>query len=75
MFEAGYSKKSVCTITAFIFFLDILINVDHGALPAAAVAIKEDLKLPNVQFGTLGSLVFLGLMSGSIFATFIVNKI
>jgi MFS family permease len=58
-------------VCAFLFFLDVLINVDHGALPSAAVAIKEELDMPNVALGTLGSLVFLGLVTGSLCAAYV----
>ena len=73
MFEVGYKKASVLCVCGFIFFLDILINVDHGALPSASVVLKDDLNLSNVQFGSLGSLVFLGLVMGSVCATFMLN--
>lgn len=56
-----------------MFFLDMLINVDHGALPAASVALKNDLNMGNVELGSLGSLVFLGLVIGSGSATLILN--
>ena len=57
-----------------LFFLDININLDHGALPSAATSIKEDLNLPNARFGTLGSMVFLGLVSGSLCAPYLFSK-
>lgn len=50
-------------------YCDILINVDHGCIPAATVVMKMDLHLDNFQLGTLGSMVFLGLTVGSAFAT------
>ena len=71
--QIGYSSKKVQFVCAFLFFLDILINVDHGALPSAAVAIKEDMNMPNALFGSLGSLVFLGLALGSLCATFMLG--
>ena len=49
----------------------MLINFDHGVLPAAAMVIKEDLTLTNAQLGWLGSIVFLGLAIGSIAASYI----
>ena len=56
-----------------MFFMDILINVDHGALPAATVFLKKDLNLDSVKLGVLGSLVFGGLVFGSLCATLFVN--
>jgi predicted MFS family arabinose efflux permease len=46
--------------------LDILINVDHGALPSAAVSIKDEFDMPNAKFGALGSMVYMGLVAGSL---------
>jgi MFS family permease len=69
--QIGYSSKSIMLVCTFLFFLDILINLDHGALPAASVSIKTDLKMENVWYGTMGSLVFLGLVIGSLASTFI----
>ena len=51
----------------------MLINVDHGTIPAATVVMKEDLDLDNVSLGILGSLVFLGLALGKIL--FITSRI
>jgi hypothetical protein len=41
-----------------------MINFDHGIIPAATTALKEDLKISNVNLGLLGSLVYLGLVLG-----------
>ena len=54
-----------------ILLVNMLINFDHGVLPAAAMVIKEDLTLTNAQLGWLGSIVFLGLAIGSIAASYI----
>jgi hypothetical protein len=51
-----------------IFFLNILINVDHGAIPAATTTLKRELGLDNVSLGTIGSLVYLGLVLGAMSA-------
>ena len=37
---------------------NILVNVDHGCIPAATVTIKRDLHLDNASLGVLGSVVF-----------------
>ena len=53
---------------SFLFWVilvtDVLINVDHGCIPAASIYIKKDLDLNNVTLGVLGSMVFLGLTIG-----------
>jgi MFS family permease len=48
--------------------LNILINIDHGAIPAATTILKRELGLDNVSLGTIGSLVYLGLVLGAISA-------
>ena len=57
----------------FVFFINMAVNLDHGAIPAATKILKVDLNLDNQQLGTLGSLVFIGLTLGSLTATFIVS--
>ena len=46
-----------------------MINVDHGSLPGCFNAIKEKLEVGNLGFGILGSIVFVGLIFGSIAAS------
>lgn len=55
-------------IFLLIFFINILINVDHGALPAGAKTLQEELGLDQTSFGAIGSLVYLGLVLGAISA-------
>ena len=57
-----------------IFYLNLIINVDHGVMPAGTVYIKDSLNLNNKQYGLLGSVVFFGLVLGSLAATVIFNK-
>ena len=42
----------------------MLANVDHGAIPAATKVLKDDLYLNNQQLGSLGSIVFIGIVTG-----------
>ena len=51
-------------VYGLIFFCNLLINVDHGTIPAATLSLKNDLGVDNVALGFLGSLVFLGLTLG-----------
>ena len=55
-------------IFLLIFYLNILVNVDHGAIPAATTVLKRELNLDNVALGTIGSIVYLGLVLGAISA-------
>lgn len=73
--EIGLNSKTLFCLCVLLSILDININLDHGALPSAGTKIKEDLKLPNATFGTLGSMVFLGLVGGSMVASFIFGKV
>lgn len=73
--EIGFHNRTIMIVCGFIFFLDVLINLDHGALPAAANAIKEQTKMPNVQIGSLGSMVFLGLVCGSICGAVVLGRL
>jgi len=49
------------------------LNFDHGAVPAASKSIKGEMDIGNEMLGALGSLVFLGIVGGSVFATVIFN--
>ena len=54
--------------------MNLLINFDHGVMPAGAVEMKKDLNLNNIEYGWLGSVVFIGLTIGSIAASFTYQK-
>eukprot|EP01017_Pseudomicrothorax_dubius_P035288 TRINITY_DN491_c0_g1_i4.p1 TRINITY_DN491_c0_g1~~TRINITY_DN491_c0_g1_i4.p1 ORF type:complete len:611 (+),score=66.14 TRINITY_DN491_c0_g1_i4:84-1916(+) len=57
-----------------ILLVNILVNLDHGILPAATKEIRRDLKLNDVELGVLGSIVYLGLVLGSILAGYLFQK-
>ena len=48
-----------------IFFTNLMINMDHGILPACTAEVRDDLDLNNWQLGLLGSLVYLGQVTGT----------
>lgn len=56
-------------VLSFCFIImtitNILINIDHGCLPACTVTIKRDLNIDNASLGFLGSVVYIGLLVGS----------
>ena len=58
------SKKVLNFIFAIVFFTNLMINVDHGILPACTKEVKRDLDLDNANLGLLGSLVYAGLVIG-----------
>ena len=64
-FEKEYSPRAVYGLFVLIFLSNVLINVDHGALPGCFDQVKEKFSINNFQFGILGSVVFGGLTIGS----------
>ena len=42
-------------------------NFDHGIIPALNTTLKKEFSLNNMEMGSLGSMVYLGNMIGSIF--------
>jgi len=59
------SNCGLMTCFIIICITNILVNVDHGCIPACTVTIKRDLNLDNASLGFLGSVVFIGLLVGS----------
>lgn len=51
--------------------MNVLVNFDHGVMPAGAMEMKQDFGLTNTEFGWLGSIVFIGLTLGAISASFL----
>ena len=70
-YRRPYSKYRRKLIFILICIINILINCDHGAIPAGTTELKEAKNLSNIQLGTIGSLVYLGLVLGSISGGFI----
>lgn len=66
-FYRHYRWSSIKLIYALLFFCNLLINIDHGTIPAATLNLKIDLGIDNVALGFLGSLVFLGLTLGNLY--------
>jgi hypothetical protein len=61
------SNKMRWFLFAVFIILQILMNVDHGTLPAAVVNIREDLHIKDDTIGVFGSFVFLGNLIGIFF--------
>lgn len=68
IFHRPFGKFKRKLIFGLIFFINILINIDHGAIPAATTVLKREHNLDNVSLGIIGSLVYLGLVIGAISA-------
>ena len=43
-----------------------VINLDHGIIPACSSQLRAELMIDDVSLGLLGSIVFLGIVLGSI---------
>ena len=67
----SYSENMLNVVVIIMFFLSLLINIDHGALPAALTDISKDLNLDSSVMGTMGSAVFFGLIIGSTVASWV----
>lgn len=72
--DLGYSRTKVFACSALIFLLDMVNNLDHGAIPASITVIQSDLGLSNTQMGSLGSAVFFGIMVGAVASSMVFKK-
>ena len=73
-YRRPYSKSRRKLIFILICLINILINCDHGAIPAGTKELKEAKNLSNMQLGSIGSLVYLGLVLGSISGGYIFSN-
>ena len=64
--EIYISRKIRWFIFTIYIFLQIMMNVDHGTVPAAIEEIRKDLALDDNILGVFASLVFLGNLIGKI---------
>ena len=65
LFLRPFGKFSRKLIFFLLFYINIVINIDHGIIPAGIKVMTEDLDLDEVHIGLLGSFVFLGLTLGT----------
>ena len=61
-------RKTIDWLFKFLFCLNILIMVDSGGIPSSLGSIEIEMNLSFTQLGALGSLVYIGLTSSSLFA-------
>lgn len=69
-----HEKKQVYLIYGNALFVNMLINLDHGIIPACTYELKRDLFIDDLFLGFLGSLVFVGLMTGSLSSGILFTK-
>ena len=73
-----FEKIKLCSKQRVLLFvllslLNIVINMDHGTIPAASNEIKKDLKINETALGSFGSLVYLGNLIGAILLTRLID--
>ncbi|XP_051912704.1 sphingosine-1-phosphate transporter SPNS2-like [Hippocampus zosterae] len=56
------------TLFVFMHLLNMLINMDHGIVPAATVSLRKTFDIGEQELGMLGSAVFLGIVVMGVFA-------
>ncbi|EAR86984.1 MFS transporter (macronuclear) [Tetrahymena thermophila SB210] len=66
--EPQQEKKGSKLVFFIICLSNILLNIDHGVVPAATQQIKEDLNIGDSELGFLGSLVYFGIVSAGFIA-------
>ena len=67
------SRKIRWVIFFLFLMINLLMNFDHGTVPAATEQIMKYLGLNNSQLGLFGSLVFVGVIIGSLVSLTIIN--
>ena len=68
------SRKVRWVSFTLFLILNLLINFDHGTIPAATDQLRSYLYLDNSQLGFFGSLVFLGVIIGSLISLSVINN-
>lgn len=67
-------NRKIRWILFFIFvIINLLMNFDHGTIPAATEQIRNHLFLSDSELGIFGSLVFIGVIIGSLISMTIIN--
>lgn len=64
--DLGYNQIQIQTISYFLVLCNLLMNSDHGIIPAALVEIGNDYSFGPVELGSLGSYVYFGFVVGSV---------
>jgi len=61
-----FTRKMRYFIFILLVITNLIINMDHGTIPAATSEIKNDLNINDDILGIFGSLVYLGNLLGII---------
>jgi hypothetical protein len=65
MIAKAEDRKAINILFYVVFITNLMINMDHGIIPACTTEIMEDLDIDSADLGLLGSLVYLGLVIGN----------
>ena len=68
-------RRKITITFYFLFIMNFIRVFDNGILPAMTTIIKDDYGLTDVQVGTLGSLVYIGEVTGSLMAMPVYQKV
>lgn len=68
------SKRKRILLFFVLAMLNLIINMDHGTIPAASNEIKKDLQIDEAALGTFGSLVYFGNFVGAILLMKYIDK-
>ena len=67
-------NRKIRWILFFLFIIiNLLMNFDHGTIPAATEQLRNYLELTDSELGLFGSLVFIGVIIGSLISMTIIN--
>ena len=68
-FAMKYSNTKLYAVFFNLLICAMLVNIDHGSLPASADTIMRKLKINTFHAGLLGAIVFVGIIMGSCIGT------
>ena len=73
-YRRPFSKQKRKFIFVLICLINILINLDRGAIPAGTTEIKEKNNITTAELGMIGSLLYFGLILGSLTGGYFFSK-
>lgn len=65
-FELHYPSNFLYVIFLVLLLTNLQVNYDHGVLPAVAALMMNEYNLSSLQFGSIGSSVYAGLVIGAL---------
>lgn len=69
------NKRQRFILFIVLFISNVIINIDHGAIPAAIEEIKQTFNSNDTEIGAIGALVYIGVAVGALFLTYYMTKI